>query len=226
MFGRRKRPGFSRKPFTTVDEGISAPLRGLLERSSPPPGAARDDGDGPIPRFRPAAPVTPPPPGTGARTLVVGRKIRLNGEVASCEKLRIEGRLEAEVTDTQSLEIAETGSLKGSAVVTECLVRGEFEGNLTVQGRLRIGRGGRVRGAIRYAEIEIESGGQISGKVQLLSPRQQAPVAATGSRTAELGPAAPAGAAGKAETRTGGSGAKTGARGGKTGARVLRDRNS
>ena len=211
MFGRRKRPGISRKSFTAVDEGNSAAPSGLTERPTKSLRAARPGTDLRTAKAWPPVPVRPA--GSGMRSLVVGREIRLNAEVASCEILRVEGRLEAELTDTQSLEIAETGFFKGSAAVAECRVRGEFEGNLTVQGCLLIGRGGRVRGDIRYGEIEIQNGGQISGKVQLLNPRPQAPVAASGARTdasrSTLPAVAPAGAPKRRGAKTGpGSGAR------------------
>ena len=45
-------------------------------------------------------------------------------------------------------------------------VRGRFEGNLIVRKRLFIRATGRVSGTIRYGQIEIECGGQISGDIQ------------------------------------------------------------
>ena len=45
-------------------------------------------------------------------------------------------------------------------------VRGRFEGNLIVRNRLLIRATGRVSGTIRYGQIEIECGGQISGDIQ------------------------------------------------------------
>ncbi len=55
---------------------------------------------------------------------------------------------------------------KGSASIDEAEVRGRFEGNLVVRKRLLIKATGRVSGTIRYGQIEIECGGQISGDIQ------------------------------------------------------------
>ena len=41
-----------------------------------------------------------------------------------------------------------------------------FEGNLALRKRLLTKASGRVSGTIRYGQIEIECGGQISGDVQ------------------------------------------------------------
>jgi cytoskeletal protein CcmA (bactofilin family) len=45
-------------------------------------------------------------------------------------------------------------------------VRGRFEGTLNVRHRLLIRATGRVIGTVRYGQIEIECGGQISGDIQ------------------------------------------------------------
>jgi len=51
---------------------------------------------------------------------------------------------------------------KGSTTIDEAEVRGRFEGDLVVHNRLLIKATGRVSGTIRYGQIEIEFGGQIS----------------------------------------------------------------
>ena len=100
------------------------------------------------------------------RRLSVGREITLSGEINSCDKLFIEGSVEANLTNCHDVDIAETGLFKGSASIEEAEVRGRFEGNLTVRKRLLIKSTGRVSGTIRYGQIEIECGGQISGDIQ------------------------------------------------------------
>ncbi len=105
-------------------------------------------------------------------TLVVGRDIRLTGEISACERLIVEGSVEAELTDTRTLEIAGTGHFRGSAAVGTCVVSGSFDGDLTVSGLLAVRAGGRVGGAIRYAEIEVERGGRITGSADLQGPQE------------------------------------------------------
>jgi cytoskeletal protein CcmA (bactofilin family) len=65
------------------------------------------------------------------------------------------------------MDIAESGRFKGSATIDNADVRGTFEGSLTARKRLLIRAGGHVTGTIRYGQIEIEAGGQISGDVQM-----------------------------------------------------------
>jgi cytoskeletal protein CcmA (bactofilin family) len=100
------------------------------------------------------------------RKLIVGREITLSGEINSCDRLVIEGSVEANLQNCNEVDLAESGLFKGSATIDEIEVRGRFEGNLTVRKRLLIRATGRVSGTIRYGQIEIECGGQISGDVQ------------------------------------------------------------
>jgi cytoskeletal protein CcmA (bactofilin family) len=103
------------------------------------------------------------------RRLIVGREISLSGEITSCDKLMVEGSVEANLQNCHDVDIAESGLFKGSATIDEIEVRGRFEGNLVVRKRLLIRATGRVSGTIRYGQIEIECGGQISGDIQAQS---------------------------------------------------------
>jgi cytoskeletal protein CcmA (bactofilin family) len=116
---------------------------------------------------RPGEPVAAPRRADGElRKLTVGREITLSGEINSCDLLVIEGSVEANLTNCRDIEIADGGLFKGEAAIEEAEIRGRFEGNLTVRKRLLIRASGRVVGTIRYGQIEIECGGQISGDIQ------------------------------------------------------------
>ena len=127
----------------------------------------------PEPAARPpmplAAAASPRPGEADARKLIVGREISLSGEITSCDKLLVEGSVEANLQNCHDVEITESGLFKGSATIDDIEVRGRFEGNLIVRKRLLIRANGRVSGTIRYGQIEIECGGQISGDIQAQS---------------------------------------------------------
>lgn len=105
--------------------------------------------------------------GKSRRVLTVGNDILLKGEIATCDRLVIEGKVDATLNDVHTVEIAETGSFKGSAQIEDAEISGLFEGDLVVRGRLVIYATGRVRGKISYGEIEIERGGEISGEIKV-----------------------------------------------------------
>ena len=104
------------------------------------------------------------------RTLIVGEGISLSGEVTSCDRLIVEGTIEAKLQKCQHVMIAETGLFNGHASTENADVRGRFEGELVVRKRLLIRAGGHVSGSVSYGEIEIESGGKITGVIEEIAP--------------------------------------------------------
>jgi cytoskeletal protein CcmA (bactofilin family) len=137
------------------------PMRNAAEAPRPADSAVR-------------APLPAPVPVRGrndgeTRKLIVGREITLSGEITSCDQLIVEGSVEANVSNCRDVDIAESGLFKGSATVEEAEVRGRFEGNIVVRKRLSIRSTGRVSGTIRYGQLEVEIGGQISGDIQAQS---------------------------------------------------------
>ena len=119
--------------------------------------------------FRSAAPAAAPivlKREAETRKLIVGREISLSGEITSCDRLVVEGSVEANLANCRDIEISESGVFKGSASIEDAEIRGRFEGVLHVRRRLLIRASGRVTGTVRYGQVEIECGGQISGDVQ------------------------------------------------------------
>ena len=104
---------------------------------------------------------------TEPRHLLVGRGVSLSGEISACERLIIEGNVEANLHECRDIDIAETGLFKGAATIDNAEVRGRFDGELIVRKRLLIRATGHVAGKITYAEIEIEHGARISGEIAL-----------------------------------------------------------
>lgn len=116
---------------------------------------------------------TPQPMGAKAeaelRKLTVGREISLQGDITHCDQLIVEGSVTANLS-CQEVAIMESGVLKGTVEIGQIEVRGLFEGTLNVSGRLLIRSTGRVVGKVRYGQIEIEIGGQVSGEVEAQPP--------------------------------------------------------
>jgi cytoskeletal protein CcmA (bactofilin family) len=135
--------------------------RPIGSESTAKPGDAAKPGEA-------SRPLTPTPVKREAETrkLIVGREISLSGEITACDRLVVEGSVEANLANCRDIDIAESGLFKGSASIEEAEIRGRFEGTLHVKNRLMIRATGRVIGTVRYGQIEIECGGQISGDVQ------------------------------------------------------------
>jgi cytoskeletal protein CcmA (bactofilin family) len=105
-----------------------------------------------------------------SKKLVVGRGIALSGEIRACDRLIVEGQVEATLSDSRSIEISASGVFKGKAQIEEAEISGRFDGELVVSHKLIIHDTGRVVGNVRYGEIEIARGGIISGQIDVISP--------------------------------------------------------
>jgi len=125
LFGRKEAPRVPGPPASSPAPGQAA---------AAPPLAA-------VPRTAPSAPaanaetVHRPEEVTGSR-LIVGPNIKLRGvEIDDCDTLVVEGRVEATMV-SRAIQIAEQGAFKGTADIEVAEIRGSFEGELTVRGRL------------------------------------------------------------------------------------------
>jgi cytoskeletal protein CcmA (bactofilin family) len=173
--------------------GTTAPVLPPRGSDTARPGIERPPGSaGPVPGA--ASPGTPAPSSAPRRneaeqrTLIVGREIALSGAITSCDRLVVEGSVQANLANCREIDIAESGLFKGSASIDEAEIRGRFEGTLIARKRLHIRATGKVAAAVSYAEIEVEAGGQLSGQIQVLGPDGKE--AAAGAPAPGGGPAA------------------------------------
>ena len=182
MFGKKKEETTDHQP---SEDMTAPPLKPFSRKgshaASKPPTASSYQPE--VPRRVPdIAGVAPRrmerPMGTDSdsKRLVVGRDIRLSGEITACDKLVVEGHVEVSLPGARVIEISQSGYFKGTADVEEADISGRFEGELIARDRLVVRAGGRISGTIRYGRIVIESGGEISGDMQTLDASTQARV--------------------------------------------------
>ena len=97
------------------------------------------------------------------KRLTVGRGISLKGKISSCDRLVIEGNVEAELENCRTVEVSESGTFKGAAEIAAAEISGHYEGSLTVRENLLVRATGRISGTVRYGRLHIEDGGEING---------------------------------------------------------------
>ena len=105
------------------------------------------------------------------RTMIVGSGTTFSGEITSCNRLIVEGTVEAKLDNCEDVLINEGGLFKGESATENADIHGVFEGDLVVRKRLLVRSTGRLSGMITYGEIEIERGGKISGIIQASGER-------------------------------------------------------
>ncbi len=146
----------------------SGPATGQVPAPASPPGGL-------------AAPRPPAPPGarptSGApretgperRTLVVGRGISVQGSVQDAERLVVEGTVEATNIRAAELSVAPGGVFRGEVEVEEAELAGTIDGTLVAHGTLVVRASGKLLGAARCRRLQVEDGGQISGRIEMLT---------------------------------------------------------
>lgn len=117
----------------------------------------------------PMAPARMPPQTGERRTLVVGRGISVQGTITDAERLVVEGTVEASSLNAAELQIAQGGVLKGQVEVEDAEISGLMDGILTVKGSLVLRGSGQVIGEARCRRLQVEDGGQLSGKISMIT---------------------------------------------------------
>jgi cytoskeletal protein CcmA (bactofilin family) len=124
---------------------------------------ARQPADAAKPKTTPAA------EDVAGSKLIVGPDIKMKGvEITYCDTLVVEGRLEASM-DSRVVQIAENGVFTGTVSMDVAEIFGRFDGELTARKQLVIHATGRVSGHIRYGNIRIEEGGELTGDVSTIA---------------------------------------------------------
>ena len=170
------------KPFFKV---TASPERSVSEKTS----LTRDSGDRSfIERMgvmAPTANFTPPPhrrvteiPNLNAarsldaahdgKKLNIGKHIKVSGEISGCERLVVEGEVDAVMTGVSTLDVTATGKVSGKAEVESAVICGSFDGTLIVRGHLDIPAGGAVRGIISYKSVTVANGAKLAGTITTL----------------------------------------------------------
>lgn len=166
-------PAMGRTPYPVP------PPTGPVPQPPPAPVAVSPAASPPVPPSGPRLAVPPARPREvpERRTLVVGRGIALQGTVQDAERLVVEGTVEASMIHAAELAIAPGGTFKGEVEVGDAEIAGSFDGTLTARGNLVVRASGRVTGTARCRRLQVEDGGQITGRVEMLgdSPPQIAP---------------------------------------------------
>jgi cytoskeletal protein CcmA (bactofilin family) len=140
----------SRPPLSTAPSGLATPPASGARPGLPPVRSpAREPGE--------------------RRTLVVGRGISVQGTVQDAERLVVEGTVEASMIHATELSIAQGGVFKGEIEVEEAEIAGTIDGTLTARGALVVRSTGRVLGTARCRRLQVEDGGQITGRIEMMT---------------------------------------------------------
>ncbi len=159
-----------RPPFATLPNTPGGTQPAASGNNPPFPAAPpRPPGMPATPAARPAGGDRPAVNAPERRTLVVGRGISVQGIVQDAERLVVEGTVEATMIHAAELSVSQGGIFKGEIEVENAEVAGTVDGTITVRGNLIVRATGSVLGTARCRRLQVEDGGQITGRIEMLS---------------------------------------------------------
>lgn len=145
---------------------------------SPRPGMGMSPPMGSGPGMGPMGQPNRPAPQSERRMLVVGRGISVQGTVTDAERLVVEGTVEATMIHATELSIALGGVFRGEVEVEDAEIAGTIDGTLIARGSMIVRATGKVLGTARCRRLQVEDGGQITGRIEMITgdaPRETAP---------------------------------------------------
>ena len=175
MFDRKKdeesaKPAPETAPDNDDPRGAAEPAY-VPTPATPKPPALGLSGMSAIPRLIADIPPISRPAGDGTVSrsentrLSVGKDVEMSGEIKSCDLLVVEGTVDATLRNGREIQIGRSGRFSCLAEVEDADISGEYSGTLVVRRRLTVRAGGKIDGEIFYGEIEVEPGGEISGRL-------------------------------------------------------------
>jgi cytoskeletal protein CcmA (bactofilin family) len=175
-----KDPIMGRPPFAGQSANPPMPPSPPLRQPAPPVGRPSFGGG----REPPAAAIE-------RRTLVVGKGISVQGMVQDAERLVVEGTVEATLINASELAVSPGGVFRGEIEVEDAEVAGTIDGTVVARGNLIVRATGIVLGTARCRRLQVEDGGQITGRIEMMtdSPHRPAPSSAYTPAMASSAPA-------------------------------------
>lgn len=112
-----------------------------------------------------------PPPSVQLRRLSIASGVSVRGHVQDADQLVIKGVLEASNIRAIELFIAEGGIFRGEVEVKTAEVTGTFDGVLVAHDVVVVRAGAMIIGAVRCRRLQIDAGGLVSGRIEMLAVR-------------------------------------------------------
>lgn len=98
---------------------------------------------------------------------ILGKTMKIIGEITSSEELYLEGSLEGTLDLHNRLTIGPESNVKANIKAQEVVVFGTVRGNVEAQGRIELRAGATIVGDIKTAGIVIEDGAYFKGGIDI-----------------------------------------------------------
>jgi len=108
---------------------------------------------------------------------LVGANLSLVGDVSFANGLRIDGRIDGNITgdsdEKNLLILSDKGAIVGRVQVHDAIINGQITGDLVVSHFLELQANARINGNICYRQLKMDCGAVINGKLERMADENQ-----------------------------------------------------
>ena len=104
------------------------------------------------------------PTPSGGKTSIVGQGVLIRGQIRTEADIRIDGRVEGDISSSARVVIGTGGKVQGNIHAQQCDITGSVEGNLVIQDLLMLRENAEIKGDITAGKLSMEPSVVFNGK--------------------------------------------------------------
>ena len=113
-------------------------------------------------------PVAPPPAPAGKKeATLLGKNLKIKGNVSGNGDIIILGKLEGEFNVKGALQVAEPASVTGEVKANNITVKGSVEGTITAVDKIHLDPTAKIKGHINSPKISVMDGALFDGEINM-----------------------------------------------------------
>ena len=117
---------------------------------------------------------------SGSLTAFIDQGSEFSGKLSFKDTVRIDGRLEGEISSDNTLIVGETGEIRANIHSEFVVVSGLVEGDITAARQIMLHKSARITGNIQTPSLVVEEGALVNGQVSMGSASVQKHATAPG----------------------------------------------
>lgn len=101
---------------------------------------------------------------------MIGKDIKIKGEIKGEEDILIEGYVEGKIISTKEVVVGENGNVNATIEADSIIVKGSVTGNVSAKSLFQLVSSGSMNGDITSPKVNIAEGARFQGKIDMNSP--------------------------------------------------------
>jgi cytoskeletal protein CcmA (bactofilin family) len=98
---------------------------------------------------------------------VITADVEITGNIRCASSLRIDGKLEGELTCTEDAVVGKNAVIKGNLAVNSVTIEGTIQGNIAAKDKIEMKATAKVTGDISAKRLSVEDGVTFVGKSEV-----------------------------------------------------------